>query len=175
MKPFTTQADHSSIVPKLHMIKALLLTTTKYTTASTLGRWVLAKLHTTHTTSELPTTGLHPSMTSCIAHLVVPLQLLIHLRNLRLHVADFLILRLDLLLQLLDLVIQHKLELFQLLVFFLQVVDPLLLLSYRMIPLTQLLFQPRDVLLKRADGLVQLFLLLKQRLDVLLMLFDLFL
>ena len=84
--------------------------------------------------------------------LVVPLQLLVHLGDLRLHVGDVLLSWFDGPFELLDLEVEDKLELLELLVLLLQIVDSLLLVADRLVPVANLALQARDVLLEIRDG-----------------------
>ena len=84
--------------------------------------------------------------------LVVPLQLLVHLGDLRFHVGDVLLSWFDGPFELLDLEVEDKLELFELLVLLLQIVDSLLLVADRLVPVANLALQAGDVLLEIRDG-----------------------
>ena len=104
--------------------------------------------------------------------LVVPLQLLVHLSDLILHIRDVLLAGFDSPLELLDLEVEDKLELLQLLVLLLQVVDSLLLVPDRLVPVPDLALKARDVLLQICDCGVQVLLIGEETGNLVLLLRD---
>ena len=104
--------------------------------------------------------------------LVVPLQLLVHLSDLILHIRDVLLAGFDGPLELLDLEVEDKLELLQLLVLLLQVVDSLLLVPDRLVPVPDLALKARDVLLQICDRGVQVLLIGEETGNLVLLLRD---